>query len=63
MIPSKYAEELKNAPDDKADFIESFVEVCKPPNAYERFHCQPLAHRCSKATIQLLADDGTYILE
>jgi len=27
MIPTKYIEELKNAPDDKADFIESFVEV------------------------------------
>ncbi|KAI9878965.1 MAG: hypothetical protein M1830_010019 [Pleopsidium flavum] len=27
MIPTKYIEELKNAPDDKADFIQSFVEM------------------------------------
>ena len=27
MIPSKYIEELKNASDDAADFIGSFVEV------------------------------------
>ena len=29
MIPSKYIEELKNAPDDAADFIGSFVEVSR----------------------------------
>ena len=27
MIPARYVEELKNAPDDQADFIGSFVEV------------------------------------
>lgn len=27
MIPTKYIEELKNAPDDKVDFTASFVEV------------------------------------
>lgn len=27
MIPTKYVEELKNAPDSKADFTGSFVEA------------------------------------
>ncbi len=27
MIPARYAEELKNAADEKADFTGSFVEV------------------------------------
>ena len=27
MIPTKYLNELKNAPDDQADFLGSFTEV------------------------------------
>lgn len=31
MIPTRYIEELKNSPDEDADFSGSFLEVsCKP---------------------------------
>ena len=28
MIPPRYVEELKNAPDDEVDFVGTFFEVC-----------------------------------
>lgn len=29
MIPPKYVEELKNEPNERADFPATFVEVCQ----------------------------------
>lgn len=50
MIPAKYAEELKNAPDSKADFTGSFVEVCflnqeKNPRGDMRHLIIPCTHQ------------------